>query len=131
MKIKYDSNNSGGGWWLKDEDWKALEAAGWKVDWYSQQENKMFVNDAGDRCLGALATSASKDFPSFGDAIREWEKITGQDASDEGCNCCGAPHAFRVKDADKYEYASGEQCLQYLYPDVPKSLREAVERLNG
>lgn len=31
--ISYDSNNSGGRWWLKDEDWKALEDAGWHVDW--------------------------------------------------------------------------------------------------
>lgn len=33
MKITYSSNNSGGGWWLKDEDWKALEKAGWFCVW--------------------------------------------------------------------------------------------------
>jgi hypothetical protein len=33
MRVEYRSNNSGGSWWLKDEDWKALEAAGWKVIW--------------------------------------------------------------------------------------------------
>ncbi len=27
-KIEYSSNNSGGDWWLKDEDWFALEKAG-------------------------------------------------------------------------------------------------------
>ena len=32
MKIVYSSNNSGGSWWLSDEDWKKLEAAGWNVD---------------------------------------------------------------------------------------------------
>ena len=26
MKIVYSSNNSGGSWWLSDEDWKNLEA---------------------------------------------------------------------------------------------------------
>ena len=35
MYVEYSSNNSGGSWWLKDEDWKALEAAGWKVVWAS------------------------------------------------------------------------------------------------
>ena len=33
MYVEYNSNNSGGGWWLDDQDWKALEAAGWKVAW--------------------------------------------------------------------------------------------------
>ena len=33
MKITYSSNNSGGGWWLKDADWKALEKAGWYCVW--------------------------------------------------------------------------------------------------
>lgn len=32
--VEYDSNNSGGRWWLKDEDWFALEKAGWKVGWF-------------------------------------------------------------------------------------------------
>ena len=35
--VEYDSNNSGGNWWLDDNDWKALEAAGWKVDWESEK----------------------------------------------------------------------------------------------
>lgn len=33
MYVEYDSNNSGGSWWLKDSHWRALEAAGWKVQW--------------------------------------------------------------------------------------------------
>lgn len=33
MYVEYNSNNSGGSWWLDDEDWKALEQAGWKVHW--------------------------------------------------------------------------------------------------
>lgn len=33
--VEYDSNNSGGSWWLSDDDWRALEAAGWKVAWAS------------------------------------------------------------------------------------------------
>lgn len=33
MRVKYDSNNSGGHWWLEDKDWEALEKAGWEVEW--------------------------------------------------------------------------------------------------
>lgn len=31
--VRYNSNNSGGRWWLKDEDWIALEKVGWYVLW--------------------------------------------------------------------------------------------------
>lgn len=33
MIVEYSSNNSGGDWWLSDDDWKNLESAGWKVKW--------------------------------------------------------------------------------------------------
>jgi hypothetical protein len=35
MYVEYDSNNSGGRWWLTDQNWKDLEKAGWKVEWRS------------------------------------------------------------------------------------------------
>lgn len=127
MIIEYSSNNSGGSWWLTDQNWHDLEAAGWTVAW----EN--------GRWLGALAKKAHKDFPSVKDAILEWEKITKQTASDEGCNCCGAPHTFYwgratsiapENSTETYGYASGEDCLQYLYDEVknrPSNLRDALE----
>ena len=119
MKIKYESTNSGGKWWLSDDDWKKLEAAGWAVEWEKERGLK--------RGLRTLAKRASKDFETVGDAIREFEKVTGQDASDEGCNCCGAPHSFSWEGG----YASGNDCLKHLYSKVPKSLREATEALNA
>jgi hypothetical protein len=89
----YSSNNSGGSWWLSDEDWYALEAAGWKVDWYRDRESSIFGGaDASGRWLGALASSASKEFSSYDEAAAEWEGITGQSLDEEGCECCGAPH---------------------------------------
>lgn len=127
MRVEYDSNNSGGGWWVKDEGWKALEEAGWSVYW---GERVRFVRDASgslakdkdgnimtdksdwrpknyadalargkkERYLDALATSAlSPEVESVGEAIRSWEKATGLDASAEGCNCCGPPHTFEVQ----------------------------------
>lgn len=80
--VTYFSNNSGGHWWLSDSDWKALENAGWKVNWC-------------DRWLGAAATSATKEGTTMRDAIDEWESVTGQDSSELGCySCCGPPHRF-------------------------------------
>jgi hypothetical protein len=92
--IRYSSNNSGGGWWLDDEDWYALEAAGWKVDWVMDQKDRLFRDPDSDRWLGALATKATRYGLSEGEAIAEWQRVTGQNANDEGCSCCGEPHYF-------------------------------------
>jgi hypothetical protein len=126
MKIEYSSNNSGGDWWLKDKEWKALEDAGWDVDWVKDNEFHKNCLDETGRWLGVLATSASKDFESVKDAVLEFERVTDQCVSDEGCNCCGPPHSFSWDGG----YASGEDCLEYMYRHVPGSLRDAVELLN-
>lgn len=150
VRVEYSSNNSGGSWWLKDEDWRKLEAAGWYVVWgknlfcfgsyspmkppvcASEQEckgHRAFESSGAmtdkDRWLGALATNAHKDFPSLADAIRDWERVLGMDAADEGCGCCGPPHCFSSR--DPHEYASGDSVVGVLYPGSPKSLREAAE----
>jgi hypothetical protein len=114
MKIEYDSNNSGGSWWLKDSDWEALEKAGWKVKWKKN-----------GRWLGALAMSAEKEFDTPADAIGEFERITGQDASDEGCNCCGAPHTFTWDGGS----TSGNETAELLTGSRKMSYREALEQI--
>lgn len=88
--LKYSSNNSGGRWWLTDEDWYALERQGWKVHWEKAKERS-----EGERFLGALASSAEKKFDNKLEGIKEWEKLTGEYAGSIGCNCCGEPHSFR------------------------------------
>ena len=119
--VEYSSNNSGGAWWLNDEDWKALEVAGWIVEWKATKRHAMNGNDyarAGDgtpiledgrdehamtdkdgRWLGALATLAYKpNCSSLREAADEWERITGKSATDAGCPCCGQPHNFTLYD---------------------------------
>ena len=145
--FEYNPNNSGGSWWLSDEDWKNLEKNGWKVVWANQEfiyKNGNFVydkngypktrpkteNDYGysedGRWLGTLARYAFKHFDSVRECLQEFEKITGQDVSEEGCNCCGAPHLFSWDSG----YCSGADCLQYLYDILPSSLRNACDLLN-
>lgn len=154
MIVEYSSNNSGGSWWLKDKDWLALEKGGWSVKWGSPRFcNSRYPplfptsRQAPETCekekcpghyltslkevmnfdeywLGAAAQKASKEFQSLAEGIQDWEKLVGQSASDEGCNCCGAPHCFSAEGV----YVSGEEVIRVLFPKAPKSLREAAER---
>jgi hypothetical protein len=162
--IEYDSNNSGGSFWLSDENWKALEEAGWVVGWTvvtereGLRDGERFVHaesgrrygdtweeatreyvigaprwpdgkDPGRETIvacarnydeavalrkkhggyfGTLAVSAVKRGESAQELVDEFERVTGQDASAEGCNCCGPPHSFEWHDDDgttKYGHA--------------------------
>ena len=78
--IIYQSNNSGGYWWLTDQDWLALEAAGWKVKWYRDQRDMQRYLDSDGSCLGALACSATRSGLSLNASIAEFERITGKSA---------------------------------------------------
>lgn len=157
--ILYDSNNSGGSFWLTDENWRDLEAAGWHVEWnyavegryvryggkptdVSVESGRRYADtwedatkrpvvgqpdwpdahpdhQGGTVCLvaasyeealalraqhggyfGTLAVSALKRGNSADELVAEFESITGQDASAEGCNCCGPPHSFEWHDDD-------------------------------
>ena len=122
--VEYSSNNSGGGWWLTDKDWKALEKAGWKVKWgdrgfvYNKSGNYTYddegypifkVNDS--RWLGTIAKYAFYKCDTPKEALESFEKATRKSVTDEGCNCCGAPHSFSWEGG----YCSGEDCSEYLF----------------
>jgi hypothetical protein len=127
--VEYDSNNSGGYWWLNDEDWNNLEKCGWQVRWRKDMKD-MFKSPDG-RFVGALATEARKEFDSVTEAVKEWEAVTGKSSTDEGCNCCGPPHEFAWVDKDgNRDYSSGSENLQHLFDEVPKDLREAAEMIS-
>lgn len=122
IKVEYSSNNSGGDWWLSDDDWENLEKAGWEVAWggkyFCRSKSFMFTVPEGmaepcadrekcqghrrastaaeaERWLGALAKSATRTGLPLRDAIEEWERVTGQNAASLGCSCCGTPHYFQ------------------------------------
>jgi len=175
MKVEYSSNNSGGSWWLKDKDWKELEKAGWYVVWggdyfchsefssMKKPEGKPEPCESSEKCkghrrfeswkeikeenrwLGSLAKVATKEFEGIADALREFERITGQSVTDDGCNCCGAPHTFSWGDCavgscscplrtphKDYNYASGDDLSAYLFNEnlAGKSKRELLEEFN-
>ncbi|ERB55312.1 hypothetical protein N806_29720 [Rhodococcus sp. P27] len=87
--IEYNSNNSGGSWWLTDEDWYALERAGWDVQWFKNNDYY-----SSERFLGGLASSARLYEATMEEAIESFESITGENVSAQGCECCGSPHSF-------------------------------------
>lgn len=96
--VRYSSNNSGGSWWLTDDHWKALEAAGWVVNWVAKRK---VLGIQTERWLGALAMEAYKPVPagsSLQDAIDDWRRVTGEDPDALGCSCCGQPHNFTMRD---------------------------------
>jgi len=93
--VEYDSNNSGGSWWVSLDQWKALEKAGWEVDWRKEE------------WLGTMATRATKRGVTLRDAVKDWERITGLDSCDAGCPCCGQPHNFYEYDAKDKMIDSG------------------------
>ena len=96
MYVEYSSNNSGGSWWLTDQNWLDLETAGWKVRWVKDDEH--YKGD--ERFLGALAMYAEKHGATIGEAIAEWETVTGENSASLGCECCGTPHSFTLYDDD-------------------------------
>lgn len=59
------------------------------------------------RYLGALAKTAYRVGLPLRGAADEWERITGMDATDPGCPCCGQPHNFTEYDAAGKFVASG------------------------
>ena len=102
MRVTYDSNNSGGRWWLTDENWLALERAGWVVDWVKDWPDSRY-RDPDNRWLGALARSAHKIVPdgtSLREVVSEWERVTGLSSTNAGCPCCGQPHFFKATRED-------------------------------
>ena len=128
--IEYTTNNSGGSFWLKTKDWKKLEKAGWKLFGY---DNFVYVDgdykygkdglpekkESNEKDMfGQYAHYGFKFFSSIKEALEEFEKLTGQDVSDEGCNCCGAPHSFSWDGG----FCSGEGCLEYLFPNTDTKL---------
>lgn len=92
--IEYSANNSGGSWWLTDEDWKILEEAGWEVIWLKDDEHFSSKVDENGRWLGTKALRAKRYGVPIGVAEAEFAALTGQSPYDEGCSCCGQPHNF-------------------------------------
>lgn len=80
MKVEYSSNNSGGSWWLSDDNWRALEEAGWTVE-YGQPYfcHSKYASLGGQRptdlveCDSAKACKGHRAVRTFAEAMRQTE----------------------------------------------------------
>lgn len=151
IPVEYSTNNSGGSYWLDEKDWRGLQDAGWIV---MDRDNAVYEGGnylAGSNGLPTVSKPADlsqahyafKNFKGISEALEEFERITGQNVSDEGCNCCGAPHSFtwgrdiivrlpkeRLNEQD-YNFASGEELLDYMYDpsSAHRTKRELLDLL--
>ena len=125
--VEYSSNNSGGSWWLKDEDWLNLEKNGWEINWC--KDDPFYIKDWGKgsdwdgRWLGALAKSATFK-GTMREAIDSFNIHSGNNARDLGCSCCGTPHDFSLQeyDTEKMEEDGDDyypNTLEYWSPSFP------------
>lgn len=104
LLIKYYSNNSGGGDWLDKDQWRALEEAGWRLFGFNDfifNDGKYALDGKGlpkrkKSQIDKNMKYAFKRFNSIDEAIEEFERLTGEDADAEGCECCGQPHEFSI-----------------------------------
>lgn len=95
--LEYESNNSGGVWWVSSEGWHALADAGWTVHWGERRYGCLAdllrkTEPTGKTWMGAESCAKAGTDPQA--LVDEWERLTGCTASDQGCNCCGPPHDF-------------------------------------
>lgn len=116
-QIEYTSRNSGETWFLDDREWEALARAGWDVE---ASANK-----------AQITISASSAREALTDAIHAWERVTGCQASNPGCDCCGPPHNFSTFSDGSLEYASGDGVAELLTGLEDLSYREALEQLRS
>jgi len=72
MTVQFSENNSGGSWWLNEEQYQALRDGGWTVEDHR----------------------ATKEFNTLEEGVEEWERLTGEDSDTLGCECCGRPYQF-------------------------------------
>lgn len=84
MKVEYESNNSGGSWWLKDKHWRDLEKAGWVVGWgqpYFCRSEYPSLN--GDRpldlveCESKAACKGHRAITTYAQAVEMQERWLG------------------------------------------------------
>ena len=114
MYVKLDQNNSGGSFWLNDQQFDALLADGWVV-----------ADQRREATYGRAAQNLAIDIPvkdpqtAVTVAKIEFGRVTGFDPDDEGCNCCGQPFYFDSVAPGDYDY---EAIVKAMIPTV-----EAVE----
>lgn len=97
-------NNSGGRYWMSENDYAGLEMSGWTIDRSQRSFYKAFT-----AASEAIAEDMGK--ASFNES-------TDQYADSEGCICCGRPFRFdSVESPDKLWFVDLDP--EYAWPKLP------------
>ncbi len=110
----FEENNSGGHWWLKREDYDKLLANGWTCNIPDTDPRAKKPWHEGDDVLYGERKYTSKEFSTIKDAVEDWQRITGRNFWEQGCNCCGAP--YEIHDANYKEYITGNHAKTQISP---------------
>jgi hypothetical protein len=89
--IHLHQNNSGGYFWLSDEQFDALLADGWRV-----ASGLNFGGRAAQDLL--LDVPVADERAAITIAQIEFQRVTGEDPNAIGCTCCGPPFHFDIED---------------------------------
>jgi hypothetical protein len=110
MLYTFSENNSGGSWWLERADYDALRAAGWQEPVAIDGPFAAYFDEPG--VPYAWRHGWTLECESIRAAVENWEKATGREFFEQGCNCCGAPYSISGSDGDKWEHISGDDAEQ-------------------
>lgn len=97
--VKFSENNSGGGWWLSADQYRALLTSGeWGLckDGMAYAE-KDYARQGGSHYFDTddvpyfLRHNVVGIFDTYADGVASWERLTGENADTVGCECCGPP----------------------------------------
>ncbi len=98
--VRFSENNSGGGWWLNGDQYRALLKSG---EWGLDRAGMEYAASDYQRSGGThdfdtadvpyfLRDYIVGIFDSYADGVASWERLTGEDADTVGCECCGPPY---------------------------------------
>ena len=94
VRVVFNENNSGGSWWLREEQYQKLFDAGWKPGrWRYGDEGKGYGGAVKIIVLDAVDAKLAER-QAYDLAITEWEHLTGENHNEVGCTCCGPPYQF-------------------------------------
>ena len=115
MFVMYEPGQSLDKMRLPEAGWAALEAAGWKIQkwWEALEDVAAPMGLSADAKAERRWDVATKDFPTIEDGVREWERVTGADATDDAGHFAD-PHGFLwIDDDGERDFRSGQDLHEW------------------
>ena len=109
MFVMYEPGQSFAKTRLSETGWVALEAAGWKIQkWWDALKTGGTVMLSDAEKAERRMDVATKDFPTIEDGVREWERVTGADSTDDAGHFADPHGFFWIDDDGEREFRTGQ-----------------------